>query len=56
MNDEISEEAKKSLANLAKRKAFDRLDRDGAHSTPPCSVASGRSLTNEISRRPIFTS
>jgi hypothetical protein len=34
MNDEISEEAKKSLANLAKRKAFDRLDRDGAHSTP----------------------
>ena len=33
MNNEISEEAKKSLAKLASRKAFDRLEKDGAHST-----------------------
>jgi hypothetical protein len=33
MNNEISEEAKKSLANVARRKAFDRLEKDGAHST-----------------------
>jgi hypothetical protein len=32
MNNEISEEAKKSLANAARRKAADRLKRDGAHS------------------------
>jgi hypothetical protein len=33
MNNEISEEAKKSLADAARRRAFDRLKRDGAHST-----------------------
>lgn len=34
MNNEISEEAKKALADNARRKAFDRLERDGAHSAP----------------------
>jgi hypothetical protein len=33
MKDEISEEAKKSLANLASQAAFRRLAREGAHST-----------------------
>ncbi len=33
MNNEISEEAKKSLADAARQKAFRRLERDGAHST-----------------------
>jgi hypothetical protein len=33
MSNEISEEAKKSVADNARRKAFDRLERDGAHST-----------------------
>jgi hypothetical protein len=33
MNNEISEEAKRALADVARRKAFDRLERDGAHST-----------------------
>jgi hypothetical protein len=33
MNNEISEEAKKSLANAARHAAFRRLERDGAHST-----------------------
>ncbi len=33
MDDEISDKAKQALADLARRKAFDRLDRDGAHST-----------------------
>jgi hypothetical protein len=33
MNNEISEEAKKALADNARRKAFDRLEKDGAHST-----------------------
>jgi hypothetical protein len=33
MNNEISEEAKKSLANAARQRAFRRLERDGAHST-----------------------
>ena len=32
MTNEINEEAKKALANVARRKAADRLDRDGAHS------------------------
>jgi hypothetical protein len=32
MNNEISEEAKKSLANVARQAAFRRLERDGAHS------------------------
>jgi hypothetical protein len=30
---EISQEAKTALANAARRRAFDRLERDGAHST-----------------------
>jgi hypothetical protein len=33
MNNEISEEAKKSLVNAARQRAFRRLERDGAHST-----------------------
>ena len=33
MNDEISEQAKKVLADNARRRAFDRLERDGAHAT-----------------------
>ena len=33
MTNEISEEAKRSLADVARRKAFDRLERDGAHSS-----------------------
>jgi hypothetical protein len=33
MDNEISEEAKRALADLPRRRAFDRLDRDGAHST-----------------------
>ena len=33
MNNEISEEAKKSLANAARNAAFRRLERDGVHST-----------------------
>src|SRR5258706_11106230 len=33
MTNEISEEAKRALADIARRKAADRLDRDGAHST-----------------------
>jgi hypothetical protein len=33
MDEEISEKAKKSLAENARRKAFDRLKRAGAHST-----------------------
>jgi hypothetical protein len=33
MDEEISETAKKSLADNARRKAFDRLERDGAQST-----------------------
>jgi hypothetical protein len=33
MSNEISEEAKKSLADVARRKAFERLEKDGAHST-----------------------
>src|SRR5579859_6488750 len=33
MDDEISEQAKKALADNARRKAFDRLERDGAHTT-----------------------
>jgi hypothetical protein len=33
MTKEISEEGKKSLADVARRKAFDRLEKDGAHST-----------------------
>src|ERR1700685_736266 len=33
MDDEISDKAKQALADLARRKAFDRLERDGAHST-----------------------
>jgi hypothetical protein len=32
MTKEISEEAKRSLADVARRKAADRLNRDGAHS------------------------
>jgi hypothetical protein len=32
MKDEISEEAKRAIADAARRKAADRLDRDGAHS------------------------
>jgi hypothetical protein len=32
MNNEISEEAKKALADVRRRKAIDRLERDGAHS------------------------
>jgi hypothetical protein len=34
MNNEISEEAKRALADLPRRQAFDRLEKDGAHSTP----------------------
>ena len=34
MNDEISEEAKKALADLPRRKALQRLERDGAQSRP----------------------
>lgn len=34
MNNEISEEAKRSLADLPRRKALQRLERDGAISTP----------------------
>jgi hypothetical protein len=33
MDDEISDKAKKSLADNARQKAFDRLERAGAHST-----------------------
>jgi hypothetical protein len=33
IDDEISDKAKKALADNARRKAFDRLERDGAHST-----------------------
>jgi len=33
MNNEISKEAKKSLADAARQRAFRRLERDGAHST-----------------------
>jgi hypothetical protein len=32
MTKEISEEAKRAIADVARRKAVDRLDRDGAHS------------------------
>jgi hypothetical protein len=32
MTKEISEEAKRAIADVARRKAADRLDRDGAHS------------------------
>jgi hypothetical protein len=32
MNKEISEEAKRALADLPRRRAAERLDRDGAHS------------------------
>jgi hypothetical protein len=32
MNNEISQEAKRAIADLARRKAADRLNRDGAHS------------------------
>src|ERR1019366_2475131 len=32
MKDEISEEAKKAIADAARRKAADRLNRDGAYS------------------------
>jgi hypothetical protein len=34
MNDEISEEAKQALADLPRRKALQRLERDGATSRP----------------------
>jgi hypothetical protein len=34
MNNEISEEAKRTLADLPRRKALQRLERDGATSTP----------------------
>jgi hypothetical protein len=33
MTNEISEEAKRAIAENRRRKAFDRLERDGAHST-----------------------
>jgi hypothetical protein len=33
MNNEISEEAKRALADLPRRKALARLEQDGAHST-----------------------
>jgi hypothetical protein len=33
MDDEISEKAKKSLADAAHQRAFRRLERDGAHTT-----------------------
>lgn len=33
MSNEISQEAKNSIAQLNQRKAFDRLERDGAHSS-----------------------
>src|ERR1700728_4501772 len=33
MDDEISDQAKKSLADNARRKAIARLERDGAHTT-----------------------
>jgi hypothetical protein len=33
MNNEISDKAKIALADAARRRAADRLDRDGAHST-----------------------
>ena len=33
MNNEISEEAKRALADLPRRKALARLERDGAQST-----------------------
>jgi hypothetical protein len=33
MTKEISEEAKRALADLPRRRAFDRLERDGARST-----------------------
>lgn len=33
MSNEISEEAQASIAELNRRKAFDRLERDGAHSS-----------------------
>jgi hypothetical protein len=33
MTKEISEEAKRALADLPRRRAFDRLAREGAHST-----------------------
>ena len=33
MSNEISEEAKRALADNAKRRAIDRLERDGAHSS-----------------------
>jgi hypothetical protein len=34
MNNEISEEAKRTLADLPRRKALQRLERDGATSRP----------------------
>jgi hypothetical protein len=33
MNNDISEEAKRAIADAARRKAFTRLERDGANST-----------------------
>ena len=33
MDDEITDKAKKSLADAARQRAFRRLERDGAHST-----------------------
>jgi hypothetical protein len=51
MNNEISEEAKRTLADLPRRKALQRLKRDGATPDLPCSVAFWRSRPNGLFRR-----
>jgi len=57
MNNEISQGAKTSLAQLNERKAFDRLARDGAHSSD-CIAATrpGVRRGKKTSSRPISPS
>jgi hypothetical protein len=55
MNNEISEEAKRAIAENRRLKAFDRLERDGAHSTAALQRRV-RAPRKETSQRPIFTS
>jgi hypothetical protein len=56
MNNEMSERAKKSLADNGRRKAIDRLERDGALSTPALQRRVRALATSETFRRPIFIS
>ena len=47
MNNEISEEAKQALADNARRKAFDRLEKDGAHSTAALGKFRNQGIRND---------